>query len=142
MPCTTRGVHPSRASAPRPLSYLVNTARPSAAPLWFGGDTALHDRMTQAAPVSVALVPVGGWGPALGPGHLNPEQAAETVHRLAAAFAIPIHYGTFWPRGLGWLAPDHFLGPERRFEQCARLTAPDTTVHILAPSETFDTADQ
>lgn len=124
----------------QPLSFLVHGDPPATAPLWFGGDTALHAEMAQVAPVRVALVPVAGWGPALGPGHLNAEQAAEAVRRLAAEVAIPIHYGTFWPRGLDWLANDQFLGPERRFEQSVAQIAPQVRVRILAPGETFETA--
>lgn len=123
-----------------PLSFLIGGDGRGAAPLWFGGDTALHDGMSQVAPVGVALVPVAGWGPTLGAGHLDADQAAEAVRRLAAELAIPIHYGTFWPRGLSWLAQDQFLGPERRFEERTRRIAPRTSVRILAPSETVDTA--
>lgn len=132
---------PVSRSRAQPLSFLVNVDHRGEAPLWFGGDTTLHDGMSQVGPVGVALVPVAGWGPTLGPGHLDPERAAEAVRRLAAEVAIPIHYGTFWPRGLGWLARDQFLGPERRFEAHARLIAPHTSVRILAPSETLDTAE-
>lgn len=132
---------PVSRSRAQPLSFLINDDRRGAAPLWFGGDTALHDKMREVAPVGVALVPIGGWGPALGPGHLDPEQAAEAVRRLAADVAIPIHYGTFWVRGLGRLARDQFLGPERRFEEHVRLIAPHTSVRILAPSETLDAAE-
>lgn len=124
----------------QPLSFLVAGDPSGAEPLWFGGDTALHSEIAQVAPVSVALVPVAGWGPALGPGHLNAEQAAEAVRRLSAEIAIPIHYGTFWPRGLDWLANDQFLGPQDRFEQDAGQLAPHTTVRILQPGETLDTA--
>jgi L-ascorbate metabolism protein UlaG (beta-lactamase superfamily) len=132
---------PVSRSRAKPLSFLVNGAQSGVAPLWFGGDTALHYGMGQVAPVGVALVPVGGWGPALGAGHLNPEQAADAVRRLSAEVAIPIHYGTFWPHGLNWLAQDQFLGPERRFEERARQVALHTKVRILAPGETLDTAD-
>jgi L-ascorbate metabolism protein UlaG (beta-lactamase superfamily) len=129
----------SRARA-QPLSYLITSARPGMQSLWFGGDTALHEEIARVAPVNVALVPVAGWGPSLGPGHLNPEQAAEVVGRLSAEVAIPIHYGTFWPRGLDWLANEQFLGPERRFAENVEQLAPRTAVHVLAPGETFDTS--
>lgn len=122
------------------LSLLVTDRAGDASPLWFGGDTALHDGIAQVAPVAVALVPVAGWGPGLGPGHLNAEQAADAVALLRAGLAIPIHYGTLWPRGLGWVAEDQFLGPERRFAERSRQVAPHTAVHILFPGETLDTA--
>ena len=122
-----------------PLSFLVSDGRGDASSLWFGGDTALHDGMATVAPVAVALVPVAGWGPGLGPGHLDAERAADAVGLLSAELAIPIHFGTFWPRGLGRVADDQFLGPERRFAERSRQVAPHTAVHILSPSETLDT---
>jgi L-ascorbate metabolism protein UlaG (beta-lactamase superfamily) len=124
----------------QPLSFLVTDRRRDASPLWFGGDTALHDGLATVAPVAVALVPVAGWGPGLGPGHLDADRAAAAVGMLSAGLAIPIHFGTFWPRGLGRVADDQFLGPERRFAERARQVAPHTTVHVLSPGETLDTA--
>ncbi len=139
-----KAVHDARRSPvshsrAQPLSFLVDGDASGKEPLWFGGDTDLHDGMADVAPVGVALVPVAGWGPGLGPGHLNPERAADAIAALTADMAIPIHYGTFWPRGLDWLANDQFLGPERQFEQRARQVAPDATIRILAPGDTVDT---
>ena len=131
---------PVSRSRAQPLSFLVDSDESEEGPLWFGGDTDLHAGMAAVAPVSVALVPVAGWGPGLGPGHLNPERAADAMAALAANIGIPIHYGTFWPRGLDWMANDQFLGPERQFEQCATQVAPDATIRIMAPGETVDTA--
>lgn len=124
----------------QPLSFLVSDDRRDASPLWFGGDTALHDGMAEVGPVAVALVPVAGWGPGLGPGHLDGEQAAVAVARLSAGVAIPIHYGTLWPRGLSWVAADQFLGPERRFADRCSQVSPHTAVHVLSPGETLDPA--
>jgi L-ascorbate metabolism protein UlaG (beta-lactamase superfamily) len=123
----------------QPLSFLVSDPRDGSR-LWFGGDTGMHDGIARAAPVDVALVPIAGWGPGLGPGHLDAERAADAVALLRAGVAIPIHYGTLWPRGLGWVAADQFLGMERRFAERSRQVAPGTAVHILAPGETLDTA--
>jgi L-ascorbate metabolism protein UlaG (beta-lactamase superfamily) len=123
-----------------PLSFLVAARDGDSSPVWFGGDTGLHDGIEEVAPVAVALIPVGGWGPGLGPGHLNAEQAAVVAGLLSADLAVPIHYGTLWPRGLSWFAADQFLGPERRFAESARRVAPATVVRILSPGETLDTA--
>ena len=67
---------------------------------WFPGDTGLREDMREVQPVDLALVPVGGWGPTLGPEHMDPRQAAEAVGRVGAAWATPVHWGTFWPLGL------------------------------------------
>ena len=45
-----------------PLSFLVTDPGGDGSPLWFGGDTALHDGMAAVAPVAVALVPIGRLG--------------------------------------------------------------------------------
>ena len=53
--------------------------------VWFAGDTDLFDELAaEAGPVDLALVPVGGWGPSLGPGHLDPVRAAEAVQLVGA----------------------------------------------------------
>ena len=124
----------------KPLSFLVSDSGGDASPLWFGGDTALNDGMADVAPVAVALIPVAGWGPGLGPGHLDGEQAAEVAARLSAGLAIPVHYGTLWPRGMSGVGRDQFLGPERQFAQRCQELSPRTTVRILSPGETLDTA--
>lgn len=72
---------------------------------WYPGDTGLHDAMSQVRPVDLALVPIGGWGPTLGPDHMDPEEAAVAVDRVGSSWAVPVHYGTFWPIGLRQLVP-------------------------------------
>lgn len=67
---------------------------------WYPGDTGPHDAMADVEAVDLALVPVGGWGPTLGDRHLDPQQAAEAVERVGATWALPVHYGTFWPIGM------------------------------------------
>lgn len=114
------------------LGYLLATA---AERVWFAGDTGLFDGMRELGPVDVALVPVGGWGPTLGPEHLDPGQAAEAVRRVAASHAVPLHYGTLWPLGLRPLAPGLFrrkcLEPGRRFQDA--LAGSTARAHLLEP---------
>ena len=47
--------------------------------------------------LDVALLPIWGWGPSPGPGHLDPETAARAVALVQPRIAIPIHWGTFLP---------------------------------------------
>ncbi|MFC5180476.1 MBL fold metallo-hydrolase [Actinomadura harenae] len=122
----------SRYEAPA-LGYVIEGGRR----VWFAGDTDLFPQMDALGPVDAALVPVGGWGPTLGPGHLDPARAAEAVRRVRASLAVPIHYGTFWPIGMERVRPGLFLGPEQAFAIHARIAAPDTTVCILTPGETL-----
>ena len=66
------------------------------------GDTGLFDGMAVLGEraVDVALVPVWGWGPSLGPGHLDPVSAAEAVARVRPRFAVPVHWGTLAVAGM------------------------------------------
>ncbi|MEV5576661.1 MBL fold metallo-hydrolase [Spirillospora sp. NPDC052269] len=115
------------------LGYVIEGVRR----VWFAGDTDLFPQMDGLGPVDAALVPIGGWGPTLGPGHLDPERAAEAVRRVRAGLAVPIHYGTFWPMGLEHVRPSRFLGPEHAFAAHARTAAPHTSVRILTPGATL-----
>lgn len=128
--------HPLSRHRAAPLEFLTT----GSGRVWAGGDTDLHDSLAESAPVDLALVPVGGWGPGLGPGHLDPARAVEAVRRLGAASAVPVHYGTFWPVGLDAVRPAEFLPPGRRFAALATSGAPGTTVHVLAPGESVELA--
>ena len=69
--------------------------------IWFAGDTDLDDGLAELrGEVDVALVPIWGWGPSLGPGHMDPEAAARAVALIAPRLAIPIHWGTYYPYGV------------------------------------------
>ena len=103
--------------------------------MWFAGDTDLFAGMTDLGQLDLALVPVGGWGPSLGPGHLDPLRAAEAIGRCAATTAVPIHYGTLWPYGLDAVRPELFHEPGRRFAEYTRQTAPNAIVRLLEPGQ-------
>ncbi|MEU9558781.1 MBL fold metallo-hydrolase [Streptomyces fumanus] len=103
---------------------------------YFAGDTALFDGMAeQVGPVDVALLPVGGWGPYLGEGHLDPGRAAEALARLAPRSAVPVHYGTYWPIGMDAVRPHEFHTPGEEFARLAALRAPGVAVHRLGHGE-------
>jgi L-ascorbate metabolism protein UlaG (beta-lactamase superfamily) len=108
--------------------------------VWFAGDTGLFDAMDQLGPVDVAVIPIGGWGPTLGPTHLDPIQAAEAIRRVGARDAVPIHYGTFWPTGLRHVRPStfrhHFIDPAPRFAAALQAGAPGSTAHVIGVGET------
>ena len=111
--------------------------------VWFAGDTGLFDGLGDIGPVGVAVVPVGGWGPTLGPHHLDPVQAAEAVARVHAHDAVPVHYGTFWPAGLRRVERrtfhhHRFEEPGARFAAAAPELCPLARVHVLRQGETVD----
>jgi len=68
--------------------------------IYNAGDTDLFDGMAAFGPVDVALLPVWGWGPNLGPGHLDPARAAKAAERVQARAAVPVHWGTLTLPGL------------------------------------------
>lgn len=105
--------------------------------VWFAGDTGLFPGMARLGPVDLAVVPIGGWGPTLGPTHLDPAQAAEAIRRVGATDAVPIHYGTLWPTGLRHLHPGsfqrHFADPAGRFVEALEAVCPVVRPHVLHP---------
>ncbi len=105
---------------------------------WYAGDTGLFDEMSELAPLDLALIPVGGWGPTLGShGHLDAAAGAEALRRVKSSWAVPVHYGTFWPIGLTRVRPHMFSDPGEEFARRAARTAPDTQVRVLDHGETL-----
>ena len=106
--------------------------------VYFAGDTELFPAMADlAGRVDVALLPVGGWGPRLGAGHMDPVRAAEAAGRISPAVAIPIHWGTLYPLGLRRLARRRFERPGPTFRTAVAARAPGVEVRILAPGESM-----
>ena len=101
---------------------------------YFAGDTSLFPEMHDiAGHLDMALLPVGGWGPWLRGEHMNPKDAANCLALLDAEVAVPIHYGTFWPRGISWVRKRVFHEPGREFAAHARSLAPGVDVRVLSP---------
>ncbi|MCG7202535.1 MULTISPECIES: MBL fold metallo-hydrolase [Streptomyces] len=122
-------VGPHRSPA---LGYVVE----GAARTYFAGDTGLFDEMAETVgPVDVALLPVGGWGPYLGEGHLDAGRAARALARLAPRSAVPVHYGTYWPIGMDAVRPHEFHAPGDEFVRLAAEYAPAVAVHKLGHGE-------
>ncbi|MFG2374673.1 MBL fold metallo-hydrolase [Streptomyces sp. NPDC048504] len=122
-------VGPHRSPA---LGYVVE----GEARTYFAGDTGLFDDMAkEVGPVDVALLPVGGWGPYLGEGHLDAGRAAQALARLSPRSAVPVHYGTYWPIGMDAVRPHEFHTPGDEFVRIAAQLAPSVSVHRLAHGE-------
>lgn len=104
--------------------------------IYFAGDTDLFEGMAGLGPgLDLALLPIWGWGPSLGPGHLDPECAARAAALLSPRIAIPIHWGTLYPFGLARLRPDPLRTPPREFAAWMRDLAPQVEARVLAPGE-------
>jgi L-ascorbate metabolism protein UlaG (beta-lactamase superfamily) len=109
-------------------------------PIYFAGDTDLFDGMRDLAPMRLALLPVWGWGPTLGKGHLNPESAARALTLLRPELAIPIHWGSLFPIGLGRWRRRFLTVPPHDFASAAAKIAPDVAVRVLQPGERLQLA--
>jgi L-ascorbate metabolism protein UlaG (beta-lactamase superfamily) len=107
--------------------------------IWFAGDTDLHEDLERLrGRVEVALIPIWGWGPSLGPGHLDPEAAAEAVVLIRPRIAIPIHWGTFLPIGLGRRHKHLLSEPAEQFAAHVAARTPDVRVEMIPPGATLD----
>jgi L-ascorbate metabolism protein UlaG (beta-lactamase superfamily) len=117
-----------------PLGFLIEG---DGRTVYFAGDTDLFEGMADLGPVDVALLPIWGWGPTMGPGHMDPVRAAQAAALLGARVAIPIHWGTYFPIHLGLRGAPAFLDtPPAIFEEALREYAPETELRVLRPGET------
>jgi L-ascorbate metabolism protein UlaG (beta-lactamase superfamily) len=104
--------------------------------IYVAGDTDLYRSMADLGAPDVALLPVWGWGPALGPGHLDPVRAAEAVELIRPRVAVPVHWGSLAIAGLPRLpgpAGDRMrrllVEPPREF--AARVAAGGSGTRVL-----------
>jgi L-ascorbate metabolism protein UlaG (beta-lactamase superfamily) len=115
-----------------PVGFVASAGADSA---YFAGDTDLFPAMAElAGSIGAALLPVSGWGPNLGAGHLDAARAAEAAGLIAPRVAIPIHWGTLAPRWplQGHPDPDR---PPREFAELVARHAPEVEVRVLEPGE-------
>jgi L-ascorbate metabolism protein UlaG (beta-lactamase superfamily) len=110
------------------LGFLIGTERR----IYFAGDTDLFPAMVDLSHnLDTALLPIWGWGPTLGPGHLTPERAAEALTLLRPRLAIPIHWGTLYPARPRLSAPTFLEDPPHHFARHAAQLAPEVTIAIV-----------
>jgi L-ascorbate metabolism protein UlaG (beta-lactamase superfamily) len=131
----TPAVHDGRrrplGPAADPVGYVVRGSRSA----YFAGDTDLFASMADLAEsLDLALLPVWGWGPDAGEGHLDPDRAAQAAGMLRPRIAVPIHWGTY---ALPWAARRvrDPAWPARRFAELVGAQAPAVEVRVLAPGE-------
>lgn len=113
------------------LGYIIDG-------VYFAGDTDVFEGMSRLAPeLDAALLPVAGWGPRVGPGHLDPQRAAEALQFLQPKVAVPIHWGTYRRIGLRH-DPQTLREPAERFARLAAELAPEVEIRIVAPGERLE----
>ena len=125
------GRGPRSAHQAQPVGYVIEGQKR----IYFAGDTDIFDSMASIAKptLDLALIPIWGWGPTLGPGHLDPRSAADALALLAPRVAVPIHWGTLYPFALERLRPRALSDPPHLFSRYAGELVPQCEVRILEP---------
>ena len=119
----------------RSIGFLICGSRK----LYFAGDTDIFQDMEALHhQLDTAILPVWGWGPWLGHGHLNPARAAIALRLLRPRRAIPIHWGTLCPVGFCLRKPRFFSAPPLEFARISAGMAPEVRIDILQPGESAD----
>jgi len=121
----------------QPLGYIID----GSSEIYFAGDTDIFPEMIDIGEdLDLALVPVWGWGPTLGKGHMDPQRAAESLAHIQARIAIPIHWGTYCPIVVEWFRPKFLSDPPLEFATHAAEISPDVIVQIVQPGLSFELA--
>jgi L-ascorbate metabolism protein UlaG (beta-lactamase superfamily) len=126
-------VHEGRRRPLGPEGPAVGYVIAGESSVYFPGDTDLFDGMREIE-AEVALLPVAGWGPKVGPGHLDPQRAAEALALLRPRIAVPIHWGTYRVTGRA----SHGDAPARAFAEAAAALAPEVRVRVLPVGQALD----
>jgi L-ascorbate metabolism protein UlaG (beta-lactamase superfamily) len=123
-----RGPH-SRVRA-QPIGYVLRSDHGS---VYFAGDTDLFDGMAAMSAVDVALLPIGGWGRSLGPGHLDPVRAARATELILPRLVVPIHWGTYAPIGVRGRRPTWLRMPAEQFTTAIEEVGHGDRLALLEP---------
>jgi L-ascorbate metabolism protein UlaG (beta-lactamase superfamily) len=120
-----------------PLGYLLQD---DASSVYFAGDTDLHDQMGPLgeAGIDVALLPVWGWGPSLGPGHLTPSTAVDAAVLLHPRVVVPVHWGTLAPPFLARRMRTQLTEPPLVFARSLDRAGLPTRAAVLPPGTDAD----
>ncbi|WP_456846757.1 MBL fold metallo-hydrolase [Cellulomonas sp. P5_C6] len=136
-------IHVDRPMPHRPNSTHGFVVATDDVRIWFAGDTAPFAAMADVpalagGPIDLALVPVGGWGPRLSGGHMDPTQAVRACVAVGARAAIPVHWGTLHAPVSRRLPPGWMDRAGPAFAAAAARVAPDLQVHVVMPGEQIE----
>ncbi|HEX5511830.1 MAG TPA: MBL fold metallo-hydrolase [Actinomycetales bacterium] len=129
-------VHHSRPMPHRPNECSGHLLRSGGVLVWIAGDTALFDGMSAlrglaGGPIDLAVVPIGGWGPRLSNGHMDPTQAAEACALVRPRWVLPVHWGTLHVPGMQNRPPRWMDLPGELFSQEVARVAPGCQAVVL-----------
>ena len=131
-----RGPHTKLTASP--LGFIVDSDATGAhlgKRVYYPGDTDLFDDMASFHDVDLALLPIWGWGPTLGTGHLDPPRAARAAAMIEPKMVVPIHWGTYAPedgrRGL----PPWFTNAPELFIAAMDDTGQSDLLRVLEPGQ-------
>lgn len=127
-----RGPHSNVSSDP--LGYVVGSATHR---VYFAGDTDLFDEMADLGPIDVAFLPIWGWGPTIGEGHLDPERAVEATRLIEPDVVIPMHWGTYTPENARPGRPAWIDEAVMRFTKLLTDTEDEARLKVLEPGQSF-----
>ena len=128
--------HPTAAAGPARARSTTRSATSSSG-IWFAGDTDLDPAMEELrGRVDVALLPIWGWGPSLGPGPPRPDARPRARRRSSRRrSSIPIHWGTFLPLGTRWRHGAVLSEPAQAFAAQVARAGAGVRVATLAVGE-------
>jgi len=106
--------------------------------VYFAGDTDVFAEMRRLDRPDVALLPIWGWGPSLGAGHMDPARAAEAVELIGPGIVVPIHWGTLYPRFLHRLRPEPLSRPPEELARAMKGLGSRAELRVLAPGGSLD----
>lgn len=132
---TVQAVHGSRRGphtriAADAVGYVL---RAGGVAVYFPGDTDLFPEMGMLAPIDVALLPIWGWGPTIGEGHLDPDRAVQATELIGPGLVVPIHWGTFSPLGVRRGRPQWIDEPVHRFREALERAGAGDRLRALDP---------
>jgi len=138
-----RADHHSRPMPHRPNEAYGHLVRGPSATVWVAGDTSLYPELTEipslaGGQVDLAIVPIGGWGPRLSRGHLDPDAAARACALVGARDAMPYHWGSLYMPGTRLLPGGWLDLPGALFPGAMKRHAPDSRTVMMHPGETVD----
>ncbi len=123
-----RGPH-TRVEA-KPVGYVIDTGNRR---FYFAGDTDLFAEMSDLRAIDVALLPIWGWGPNIGGGHLDPARAAEATRLIRPRIVVPMHWGTYAPEDGRRRPPRWLEDPMAYFSDELTKIGERGRLHVLEP---------